>query len=207
MSPHEQSLTISGPLGDLQAKLYDTGEASNRTFAIICHPHSLHGGTMDNKVVTTMARACRDAGLSYIRFNFRGVGESVGQYDKGVGETDDVLAIARWLEAQYANFELILSGFSFGSYVSYRARVELKPKMLISIAPPIPNFPFDDLPLPSCPWLVIQGCQDEVIAADDVYGWLQDKGNPATLIRFAEAGHFFHGKLVELREHLTDALK
>ncbi|HAJ44288.1 MAG TPA: alpha/beta hydrolase, partial [Alcanivorax sp.] len=112
-------LALEGPEGTLEAVL--EGETENPAMiAIVCHPHPQFGGTMDNKVVTTLIRAARDAGAAALRFNFRGVGESQGAYSDGIGEVEDLIAVHRWLSKKYPGAPLWLAGFSFGSFVAAR---------------------------------------------------------------------------------------
>lgn len=176
--------------------------------AIICHPHSLMGGTMNNKVVTTLARAFSELGLHTVRFNFRGVGESKGVYDAGIGETHDVLAVWDWVKARRPQDQIWLAGFSFGAFVSFRAASLRTPAQLVSIAPPVHNFNFDfsSISRPSCPWLVVQGDQDEVVDPQLVFDWIKTFDPPPKLITMEGATHFFHGRLVELRHLLVEAL-
>jgi alpha/beta superfamily hydrolase len=168
--------------------------------AIICHPLPIEGGTMHNKVVTMLARSLRELGLDTVRFNFRGTGNSEGSFDNGVGETDDLRAVAAWVRAQRPDAALWLAGFSFGAYVSLRMAAELQPSMLISIAPPVRrSWDFDSLVPPTCPWLVIQGEADEVVDPQAVFDWIDTMRDPPDLVRMPDTGHFFHRKLMDLR--------
>jgi alpha/beta superfamily hydrolase len=190
---------IDGPVGVLEADVVDGGDRP-APFAVVCHPHPLLGGTMDNKVVTTTARALQDAGLATLRFNFRGVGGSAGSYDGGVGETQDALAIANWGAGRWPGRPVVLAGFSFGAYVALRLAQILAPVRLITIAPPIGRFDFTGLEAPACPWLILQGDADEVVDAERVRAWAS--GQPAQLEMLPGVGHFFHGRLTELRERI-----
>lgn len=174
--------------------------------ALIAHPHPLFGGTMDNKVVTTLERSLRELGLSTLRFNFRGVGHSAGRHDDGRGETEDLVALAGWLRAERPGHALWLAGFSFGSWVSYRAAERLAPAQLVSIAPPVGRWSFDDIAHPVAPWLIVQGEADEVVSPQAVFDFVAKVTPPPELIRMPETSHFFHGKLVPLRELLQAAL-
>jgi alpha/beta superfamily hydrolase len=168
--------------------------------AIICHPLPIEGGTMHNKVVTMLARSLRELGLDTVRFNFRGTGNSEGSFDDGVGEADDLRAVAAWVRAQRPDAALWLAGFSFGAYVSLRMAAELQPSMLISIAPPVRrSWDFDTLVPPTCPWLVIQGEADEVVDPQAVFDWIDTMRDPPDLVRMPDTGHFFHRKLMDLR--------
>ncbi len=178
--------------------------------AVISHPHPLQGGTMTNKVVTTLERAFLDLGFATVRHNFRGVGHTEGTHDHGVGETDDLVRIARWAQAARGGDALWLAGFSFGSYVTMRAAGVLDARQLVLIAPPAGRWDFGAIAPPRCPWLVVQGDADEVVDPAAVYAWAERLDPPPTLVRMPETGHFFHRRLVDLREsvkaHLADHL-
>lgn len=174
--------------------------------ALIAHPHPLFGGTMDNKVVTTLERSLRELGLTTVRFNFRGVGRSGGTHDEGRGETEDLVALAGWIAAERPGHALWLAGFSFGSWVSYRAAERLAPGQLVSIAPPVGRWSFDDIAHPVAPWLVVQGEADEVVSPQAVFDFVATVTPPPELIRMPETSHFFHGRLTQLRELLQAAL-
>src|SRR5271165_5943806 len=132
MSSTPERLSIEGQAGALQAIVEDPG-AEGPSYAVICHPHPLFGGSMDNKVVTTLARAMRDAGISTLRFNFRGVGASLGTYDEGVGETLDAAAVASFGASRWPGRRLVLGGFSFGAYVALRLAQQLEAARLILV--------------------------------------------------------------------------
>lgn len=202
------SLFLPGPSGALEAAtaLPTPGHARRGT-AIICHPHSQHGGTMHNKVVTIVERALRELGFATVVFNFRGVGASAGSYDDGRGETDDLLAVAHWVQRVRPDDALWLAGFSFGSYVAARAAAQLPVRQLISIAPPVSRWEFGALPPPPCPWLVIQGESDEVVDPAAVYDFVAAQKNPPTLVRMPETGHFFHRRLMDLRGAIKNAVR
>ena len=197
--PAPQSVTIPGSCGELQAIVEDPQLAAPRALAVICHPHPLQGGTMTNKVVHTLARTCNECGAPSIRFNYRGVGASAGQYDHGMGETDDALAVIAWARQQWPNTAVWLAGFSFGGGVALRAAVRTQADRLITIAPAAVR---EAAPtqLPTCPWLLVQGEADEVIPAAMVLDWVRQLSIQPEVKMMSEAGHFFHGRLVELRE-------
>ncbi len=205
-NPGENKLFIPGPAGQLEA-IVTMPEGACSGIAIICHPHSLMGGTMQNKVVHTLARTYRESGLVTVRFNFRGVGASSGEFAHGIGETDDLLAVSAWIQQQLPEQPLFLAGFSFGSFVAFRASSQLACRHLILVAPPVPRFDFTSVPLPRCPWLVVQGEQDEVVEPSQVFDWLASLTPAPQVLRFAQATHFFHGHLVELREQLLTLLQ
>ncbi|MHC1480735.1 alpha/beta hydrolase [Frateuria aurantia] len=200
------ALDLPGPCGPLQVvaqQAASTGRVA--ATAVICHPHPLQGGTMQNKVVTMLERSLRERGLDTVRFNFRGVGSSAGSYDGGNGEGDDLAAVAGWVRAVQPDHALWLAGFSFGSYVSIRNARRLAADALISVAPPVGRWPFDSIELPGCPWWVLQGEQDEVVDPAAVYAWIEQLPSPPTLVRLPDTGHFFHGKLLDLRRELQAA--
>lgn len=174
--------------------------------AIISHPHPLQGGTMHNKVVTIIERSLLELGMTTVRFNFRGAGRSEGVHDNGIGETDDLVAIATWLRAVRPGDALWLAGFSFGSYVTLRAAGRLDPAQLILVAPPVGRWDFGDIAPPACPWLVVQGEDDEVVDAKAVFAWAETLAPAAHLVRMPDTGHFFHRRLMDLRGALKNAL-
>ena len=201
-------LLLPGPAGMLEAATALPAPAdARRGTAIICHPHSQHGGTMHNKVVTIIERSLRESGLATLTFNFRGVGESSGSFDDGVGETDDLLAIAAWVQQVRAGDALWLAGFSFGSYVAARAAAQLPLRQLISIAPPVGRWDFAALPAPLCPWLIVQGENDEVVDAGQVYAFAAARQPPPSLVRLPDTGHFFHRRLMDLRGVIKNAVR
>jgi alpha/beta superfamily hydrolase len=203
--PHAERTTLAGPAGALQA-LIETplteGQALQpvSAFAVVCHPHPLYGGSMDNKVVYTVARALEQLGAPAIRFNFRGVGASAGSYDAGRGETADALAVIAYGRRRWPNAALWLAGFSFGAALAVRAAGEAGPQRLIAVAPGITTITVTDAAPPACPWLIVQGDADEVVPPDVVRAWAQ-RLSPAPEMRVLPgAGHFFHGRLNELRD-------
>jgi len=202
----EHRLELNGPVGTLEAIVLGFSEAGTDNLAVLCHPHPLEGGTMQNKVVTTLARTFRDLGIPSVRFNFRGVGQSEGEYAKGLGETDDLMAVLQWVQTLFPETKVQLAGFSFGAFVSYRASAEWPLGGLISIAPPVNHWDFSATPEPSCPWIVVQGEADEIVPASEVFAWLESLATQATLIRFPDTSHFFHGKLVALKAALNKAI-
>lgn len=200
--PEETTFLFEGPNGAIEVLTASADIEKPIGNSIICHPHPLHGGTMNNKVVTTIAKAFRELGLRTVRFNFRGVGKSAGVYDEGIGETDDVLTLADWLKSQFPLDPLWLGGFSFGGYVAAKAATRLSIKQLVSVAPQASRFVDSPLSSIPSPWLIIQGEKDEIIPPEEVYHFVEISVPKPTLIRLPNAGHFFHGKLLELRKAL-----
>lgn len=201
----EERLEIAGPAGNLEARLNSVEQGV--AVAVICHPHPLHGGTLQNKVVYTLMRAARDQGADVLRFNFRGVGRSEGEHAEGAGEIDDCLAVVEWARQRYGDRPLWLMGFSFGGYVAAAAagRCASPPEKLLLVAPSVERLPFAALlPLP-VPATVMMGEADDVVASAAVFGLLADR-QEIEMVRFPETGHFFHGRLVELKEAVEKAL-
>lgn len=202
MSLTEIPLLLEGPCGTLEA-LY-LGRDDARGLALICHPHPLHAGSMHNKVVATLQRTARDAGYATLRFNFRGVGQSMGEHAHGEGEIDDAEAAARWLLAQYPGLPLSLLGFSFGSCVAacLAGRLEgqgIAVERLFMLAPPVQRFSVDGRLPQRAALTVIQPEADEVVTPEAVYAWSAALERAHELLKVAECGHFFHGKLNELK--------
>jgi len=205
----EQELFIEGPAGKLQLLTATPKENALKQVAIICHPHPQFGGTLQNKVVTTLHKAFQMLGMRTVRFNYRGVGESDGTFAEGIGETEDCIAVLDWTRKTCSDYQIYLAGFSFGAYVSYRmasiTAYRERLAQLISIT--MPQYPeLSQLPEPLCPWLLIQGEQDEVVEAQAVFNWVTTLQHPPTLIKMPNTSHFFHGKLVELRDILIEQL-
>jgi len=174
------------------------------TTVIVSHPHPLYQGTMHNKVITTISKAFRDLGLTVVRYNYRGVGKSQGEYDNGDGEVDDLVAVAKWVRQQKHNQSLILAGFSFGGSIAYKGADRLDGVThLLTIAPAVTSFPLEHITEPAMPWCIIQGDDDEVVDPADVFKWLtHDIKRPFSLIKMSGTGHFFHGKLIDLKSEI-----
>lgn len=202
------TLSLPGPAGKLEV-LAEPPEPDKRrpAVAIICHPLPTHGGTLRNKVVHMTARALRELGLYTVRFNFRGVGASEGEFDKGFGETDDLLAVVDWVKQVLPDCEIWLAGFSFGSYVAARASQKVDIRQLISIAPPVHHYDFEALERPDCPWLIIQGDEDDVVPPDAVYQWAETVEPEPQLVRMEETDHFFHRRLMDLRGVIKNGVR
>ena len=174
--------------------------------AVVCHPHPLFGGTLQNKVVHTVARAMQEFGTATVRFNFRGVGGSAGIHDDGRGETDDACAVIAYAQARWPGRELWLGGFSFGAYVALRTQGSTAPRCLITVAPPVGRWDFSGIQPPECDWLVVQGDRDELVDLAAVQAWAATLARPPTLTVMAGADHFFHGRLADLRDTIRGFL-
>jgi alpha/beta superfamily hydrolase len=206
----DQALLIDGPAGALEVGLDEPeGDAAPLPLlAIVCHPLPTEGGTMHNKVVTMTARALRECGATTVRFNFRGVGQSAGTFDEGIGEGEDLHAVVAWARRKYPQSQLWLAGFSFGAYVTYRHAAELQPGLLLSIAPPVGrSWEFDGIAHPNCPWIVIQGEADEIVDAQAVKAWAESQKPPPELVLMPETSHFFHRKLMDLRGAIKSGVR
>ncbi|MGH8199781.1 MAG: alpha/beta hydrolase [Steroidobacteraceae bacterium] len=210
--PRAEHLRLRGPAGEIEAlaelpaEERAAGGGAPAAFGVVCHPHPLYGGTLDNKVVYTLARAFVELGVPAIRFNFRGVGGSAGQYDEGAGETDDALAVIAYGRERWPGAVPWLGGFSFGGAVAVRAAVRARPERLVTVAPGITRVTMEGVASPTCPWLIAQGDADDVIDPAAVLEWA-GRQSPAPTVRvLCGAGHFFHGRLHELRAVVLDFL-
>jgi alpha/beta superfamily hydrolase len=163
--------------------------------AVVAHPLPTMGGTMENKVVTTLAKTFADLGFATLRFNFRGVGESEGVFDNGDGEVEDMLAVIAYAHQSFGVLPLVLSGFSFGGYVAARAAQHLPPRQLVLVAPAVGRFAMPPVPPGT---LVIHGDKDEVVPFAEALEWARPQQLPITVLPDAE--HFFHGRLNQLRD-------
>jgi len=206
-SPRSEKVMLEGPSGDLEA-IIDWPEASyaKKVVAICCHPHPQHAGTMTNKVIYTVARAQATMGAVAVRFNFRGVGKSAGEYGEGLGEMDDLRAVIDWAQRQFPGYALWLSGFSFGSWISAMVAHEYQVEQLISVAPPVERGVFASMQHPMCDWLTIMGDADEVVSFTATEQWIENLSPRPDWVVMTGAGHFFHSRLVELREVLEQRL-
>jgi len=196
--PATVSVVIPGPVGALEAVVDSTGEIP-AAVAAICHPHPLEQGTMHNKVVTTLARAFTQLGAASVRFNFRGVGSSAGSYADGVGESEDALAVVDWCRTRWRDRPLYLGGFSFGAAIAIAIAARVAPRGLVTVAPPIGRLPADLEP-PQCPWVLVHGDADDIVAPGPVPAWATALAAPPKVVLLSGVGHFFHGRLPALTE-------
>ena len=208
--PHAESLRLEGPAGALQA-LFETpasaAAAPAGAFGVICHPHPLFGGTMDNKVVWTLARAFQQLGAPTIRFNFRGVGASEGSHDGGRGEIGDTLAMVAYGRDRWPHAALWLAGFSFGGVVALHAARAAHPARVVVVAPGITRVELGAAPPPACPWLIVQGEADDVVPAAAVSAWARTLSPAPELTMLPGAGHYFHGRINELRDTVLEFMR
>ncbi len=199
-------LFLDGPVGKLEASLEPASHPIG-SVAVVCHPHPVHGGTMHNRVVVRIARALVRHGVDVLRFNFRGAGESEGSYDAGVGEQADFLAALDFLKQQKPNAGIILAGFSFGSWVAFKAGAsEPNLRALVGVGMPLTHFDFDFLAGCEAPKIGIQGEFDEFgprRAIEDFWDRLKE---PKSLTVIRDADHFFTDHITFLEQTLDTEL-
>lgn len=204
-----RSIFLEGPAGRLEATLWTASAASSGFVAVICHPHPLYGGTMHNKVVFQAAKTLHQCGASVLRFNFRGVEQSEGAHDHGIGEQADVRAALDYLSAEFPGKPILLGGFSFGSWVGLRVGCEdTRVTRLISLGLPADNFNLDFSYLRSCakPKLFIQGGEDQFGSQANVETLLATIPEPKQLVIVEGADHFFTGHLDAVGAAINDWL-
>ena len=206
MSPRTVREAIAGPAGRIECAI-DRPEGTPRGVAVVCHPHPQFGGTLDNKVVQTMARAFLQLGWASVRFNFRGVGGSEGTWGEGAGEIDDALAVVRSARerAEFAPLPWAIAGFSFGGFVAASVADRMaeadKPRRVVLVGPStqkqaVPNVPADTV--------VLHGEIDDVVPLSATLDWARPQALP--VIVFPGVGHFFHGQLASLKNVLVREL-
>jgi uncharacterized protein len=183
---------VAGPVGDLVCAIDRPAEGDGHGLVVLCHPHPQHGGTLDNKVVVTLARAFVQAGWRAARFNFRGAGGSQGHWDHGRGEIDDALAVVQAL--RQADEPLAIGGFSFGGYVASHAAAALGPSQLVLVGPATQNFEVAPVPEHT---LVVHGESDEVVPLQSTLDWARPQTLPVVVVPGGD--HFFHGRLTLLK--------
>lgn len=201
LNKKSETRLIDGPSGciELRAKFVPHEEGKQK-IVVISHPHPLYGGTMNNKVVTTLERAFSGKGYSTVAYNFRGVGGSEGKYDNGEGEQQDLLAVVDWAKQQFKPVNIVLAGFSFGSYVSLKSVKACKADALCTVAPPVGLYDFSQIKKINVPWVLIQGGQDEVVSAKEILDWSMGLSAKPDIYWRDGASHFFHGELVWLKK-------
>ena len=211
MNSATQRSSIAGPAGAIECAIDKPADGTARGLAVLCHPHPLHGGTMDNKVVQTLARVFVQLGYTAVRFNFRGIGASQGAWDEGRGEVDDALAVvaaqkSAQLDAQLPTAQtLVLAGFSFGGAMASQAAARLAAagaaaERVVLVGPAVKSFEVAHVPADT---LVIHGEKDDVVLLSDVFDWARPQALPVTVL--PGAGHFFHGQLAVLKQIVVAA--
>ncbi|MBM3342087.1 MAG: alpha/beta hydrolase [Betaproteobacteria bacterium] len=192
-----ETVTIPGPAGNIETDI-QTPAGTPRGIALIAHPNPLQGGTKDNKVVTTLARTLTGLGYVALRPNFRGIGASGGAHDKGIGETDDLVAVAEYAMARFQNRTLLLAGFSFGVFVQTRVAKRIACERMILVGPAVNRFAAETVPENT---LVIHGELDDVVPLQAVFDWARPQNLPIVVVPGGE--HFFHGRLNLLSQIVT----
>ncbi len=217
MNLHTQKTLIEGPVGHIEMAidLPDVVRQSDgvsmpkevKGLVLVAHPHPLLGGTMNNKVAQTLARAFTQMNYIAVRSNFRGVGETQGVHDHGIGEQDDLMAVLRYMRAQpgYAELPLVLAGFSFGTFVVSHLAQRLVDQgetiqRLVLAGTAATRWKIANVPQDT---IVIHGESDDVIPLSDVFDWARPQDLPVTVI--PGGTHFFHRKLHLLRQIIQGA--
>lgn len=207
MNVQTKNFLIPGPVGQLQcavnlpdAELFP----QPRGLALVAHPHPLFGGTMDNKVAQTLARTFVSLGYVTVRMNFRGVGQSEGVHDAGIGETDDMEVLLKHMRQEYPDLPLVLSGFSFGTYVQSRLHQRLSSagiavERLVLVGAAAGKWPMPDIPADT---ILIHGELDDTIPLQAVFEWLRPQDIPVVVIPGAD--HFFHKRLPHIKKIISD---
>ena len=207
MTPRTVREHVSGPAGRIECAV-DRPAGGPLGLAVVCHPHPQGGGTLDNKVAQTIARACIEIGWAAVRFNFRGVGTSEGAWDDGRGEVDDALAVVdSWRRRdEFAGKPLLLGGFSFGGYVAVEAAgrrpADAKPRRIVLVGPSVEKQAVRDVPADT---VVVHGEDDELVPLAAAFAWARPQSLP--VIVFPGVGHFFHGQIALLKKILVRELR
>ncbi len=183
---------VPGPVGRIECAIDVPDKPQG--LALIAHPHPLYGGTLDNKVVQTLARVFVDLGYAAVRPNFRGVGATEGVHDEGRGEVEDMAAVLAWAQAEFGAAPPVLAGFSFGSSVQTHLAQRVAPERMLLVGVAVKRF--DARPVPAST-LVIHGENDETVPLADVLDWARPQELPVVVVPGAD--HFFHQKLNVLR--------
>ncbi|MFN7572249.1 MAG: alpha/beta hydrolase [Betaproteobacteria bacterium] len=202
MTPRSERRTLAGGAGAIEVALDWPAAAAPLGIACIGHPHPLYGGTLDNKVAATLARAFAGLGWLAVRPNFRGVGASAGTHDHGRGETEDFLLVTQaargWLE-RGAALPLALAGFSFGSFVAAQTAAALTAQGMAPAHLVLVGIAAGKWPMPAVPAdaLLVHGEFDETIPLADVLAWARPLEAPVVVVPGAD--HFFHRRLTLLK--------
>jgi len=193
---------IDGPAGPLEV-VANVPDKTPAGLALIAHPLPTHGGTLDNKVVQTLAKTFFALGYASVRFNFRGVGQSAGTFDEGIGETEDAMAaLAHYRHELGESMPLVLAGFSFGTFVQTRVAQRVTPQRMVLVGPAVKRFAVGHVPADT---IVIHGEEDEVVPLADVLAWARPQELPVVV--FPGCTHFFHGRLPQLQRVITGMWK
>lgn len=208
MNPRTQSTSIDGVVGPIEVALDAPPDGvTQRGLAVVCHPHPLFGGSLNNKVTQTLARALVSLGFYTVRPNFRGVGQTAGEHDEGRGEVEDILQVVQTFKQRTAAQEVVLAGFSFGSFVQTHVAQRLAEsgqpaQRLILVGTAVSRW--EVLPVPD-DTLVIHGELDDTVTLASVFDWARPQQLPVIVIPGAD--HFFHGRLPIIKRLVTEALQ
>lgn len=206
MRKNIQHLLVDGPVGQIEVRYFTPACVEERQalpLVVISHPHPQFGGTMNNKVVTTLEKAYQGLGFSTLVYNFRGVGKSEGDYAGGQGEQEDLQAVVAWAKQQLKTERLILAGFSFGAYVTLASQSKLQADRLLLVAPPVSLYDFSGLDEVTVPYEVVLGTEDEVIEFDEMLAWATGLKNRPDIYCRSGASHFLHGQLIWLKKLIS----
>jgi hypothetical protein len=206
MNPRTVRELVAGPAGALECAI-DRPDGAPRGVAVLCHPHPQAGGTLDNKVVQTLARAFLELGWATLRFNFRGIGRSEGSWGDGLGEVEDALAVVGAARArpEFAGLPLALGGFSFGGYVAATVADRLaEGEKAVRVALVGPSTQKQQLPRVPPDTVVVHGESDDVVPLSSTLDWARPQSLPVVVL--PGVGHFFHGQLAVLRTVLVREL-
>ncbi len=187
-----ERFVVDGPAGALEM-VVNAPQHAPRGIALVAHPHPQQGGTLDNKVVQTLAKTFFGLGYAAVRFNFRGVGRSEGMFDDGAGETDDALAALAHAKQRFGELPVALAGFSFGSFVQTRVAAVVAAERLVLVGPAVARIGDSAVPADT---IVIHGEEDDVVPLAAVLAWARPRELPVVV--FPGCGHFFHGRLPQL---------
>jgi uncharacterized protein len=193
----------AGPV-ELEAQLREPKDAL-RGAAVVCHPHPVYGGTMDNRIVYRAVKVAAENGFAALRFNFRGVGLSTGQYDQGIGEKADVTAAIDWLEDKYPGMSPVLIGYSFGAWVGSQVGcADSRIRAMIGLAPPLNLYDLEFLADSAKPALYIVGTKDEFCSQDNLDRWARKLPSASSVQRIMDTGHFFDGQVETVEKLIGD---
>ncbi|AJC48645.1 alpha/beta fold hydrolase [Allofrancisella guangzhouensis] len=197
---------IEGKQGRIEVAHDKVKDARQDVVAVICHPHPLYQGSMHNKVVTTIARAMKTFKVESYRFNYRGVGDSQGEYGEGLGELEDLLTVCKWIEQNTSIKKIVLCGFSFGGAIAYKGLSKIdKVLSLITIAPAVDRFDLTKYPAPNLPWFLVQGVDDDIVNPESVFDFAINKvESDLIMLKMNKVGHFFHGRLTDLKKNIEN---
>lgn len=199
---------LSGPVGALEVNTdVPESDVARDVTALVCHPLGEEGGTLHNKVNQIMERSFREMGARTVRFNFRGCGSSEGEYDSGIGETDDLLRVYRWVREVRPDDEIWLGGYGFGAYVAARGSSEIPASHLVIVSPPMDQFVFDELEIGEAPLLVITAELDSAVPPETVTAWIDKLPNESRVLVMDDTDETFHRRLMDLRGAIKSGIR